>query len=73
MGSGFDNLVYWHFFTITVSSHIELLLNVVCLTNFYEESRTDPSLLECTKELPFTSAREPNREHRLRGFHYCSS
>jgi hypothetical protein len=30
MSSGFDDLVYWHFFTITVnyeSSHIELLLN----------------------------------------------
>jgi hypothetical protein len=30
MGSGFDDRVYWHFFTITVnynSSHIELLLN----------------------------------------------
>jgi hypothetical protein len=36
MGSGFDNWVYWHFFTITVnykSSHIELLLNDVCVTN----------------------------------------
>jgi hypothetical protein len=30
MGSGFDDWVYWHFFTITVnynSPHIELLLN----------------------------------------------
>jgi hypothetical protein len=37
MGSGFDYWVYWHFFTITVgfnSSHIEFLLNGVCLTNF---------------------------------------
>jgi hypothetical protein len=42
MGSGFDDLVYWHFFTITISynsSHIELLLDVY-LTNFYEESLT---------------------------------
>jgi hypothetical protein len=30
MGSGFDDWVYWHFFTITVDyncSYIELLLN----------------------------------------------
>jgi hypothetical protein len=36
MGSGPDDWIYWHFFTITVeynSSHIELLLNDVCLTN----------------------------------------
>jgi hypothetical protein len=39
MGSGFDDWVYWHFFTITVndnSSHIELLLNDVCPTNLSE-------------------------------------
>jgi hypothetical protein len=30
MGSGFDDWVYWHLFTITVNnSHIELLLNDV--------------------------------------------
>jgi hypothetical protein len=43
MGFGFDGWVYLHFFTITVnynSSHIELLLNDVCLTNLYEESLT---------------------------------
>jgi hypothetical protein len=42
-GSGFDDWVYWHAFTITVdynSWHIELLLHDVCLTNLYEESRT---------------------------------
>jgi hypothetical protein len=36
MGFGFDNWIYWHLFTITVdydNSHIELLLNDVCLTN----------------------------------------
>jgi hypothetical protein len=36
MGSGFDDWIYWHFFTITVnykSSHIQLLLNNVCLKN----------------------------------------
>jgi hypothetical protein len=40
MGSRSDDWVYWHFFTITVdynSSHIELLLDDVCLTNLYEE------------------------------------
>jgi hypothetical protein len=43
MGSGFDDWVYWEFFIIKVeynSSHTELLLNDVCLTNLYEESRT---------------------------------
>jgi hypothetical protein len=43
MGSGFDDWVYWHFFTITVSynsSHLELLLNDVCLANLSEESLT---------------------------------
>jgi hypothetical protein len=36
MDSGFDDWIYWHFFTITVnynSSDIELLLNDICLTN----------------------------------------
>jgi hypothetical protein len=36
MGSGFGDSVYWHFFAITVdyiSSHIELLLKDVCMTN----------------------------------------
>jgi hypothetical protein len=40
MGSGFGDFIYWHFFTITVdynSSHIELLLNDVCLANLSEE------------------------------------
>jgi hypothetical protein len=48
MGSGFDVWIYWHFLTITVnynSSHTELLLNDVCLTNLYEESLTNLSLL----------------------------
>jgi hypothetical protein len=43
MGSGFDDWVYWHCFTITLdynSSHIELFLNDVCLGNSYEESLT---------------------------------
>jgi hypothetical protein len=43
MGSGFDDCVYLHFFTITInynSSHIELLLDNVCLKNLFEESWT---------------------------------
>jgi hypothetical protein len=44
MCCAFEDSVYWHFFTIAVnyySSHIELLLNDVCLTNLSEESLTD--------------------------------
>jgi hypothetical protein len=52
MGSGFDDWVHWHIFTITVnynSSHIELLLNDVCLTNLYDESlATEMSWTELT-------------------------
>jgi hypothetical protein len=47
MGSAFDDWVYWHVFTITVNyniSHIELLLNGVCLTNLYEEFPTNLNL-----------------------------
>jgi hypothetical protein len=40
MGSGFDDWVYWHFFDYNIR-HIKLLLNDVCLTNLYDESRTD--------------------------------
>jgi hypothetical protein len=53
MGYELDDWIYWHFFTITVnynSSHIELLLNDVCLTNLSEES------LKFTNELPFITA-----------------
>jgi hypothetical protein len=42
MDSEFDDWVYWHFFTIKLDyhiSHIELLLNDVCVTNLYEESQ----------------------------------
>jgi hypothetical protein len=48
MGSGFDDWVYLPFFTITVdynSSHIELHLNDVCLTNPTEESLTNLGLI----------------------------
>jgi hypothetical protein len=48
MGSALDDWIYWHFFIITVnynSSHTELLLHDVCLTNLYEESRTNLSLI----------------------------
>jgi hypothetical protein len=60
-GTGFDDWVYWHFFTITVdynSSHIELLLNNVCLANASEQSLTSiwishfSLLLESTNPLP---------------------
>jgi hypothetical protein len=48
MGSEFDDWIFWHFFTITVtynSLHIELLLNDDCLTNLYEESFTNLRLI----------------------------
>jgi hypothetical protein len=48
MGSECDDWVYWQFFTITVnynSSHIELILNDVSLTNLYEESLTNLGLI----------------------------
>jgi hypothetical protein len=51
MGSGFDDWVYWHFFTITVdynSSHIELLLNDVCPRNLSEASFTNLRLISTT-------------------------
>jgi hypothetical protein len=47
MGSGFDDWVYWHFFTTTVnfnSSHTELPMNDDCLMNLYEESQTNVSI-----------------------------
>jgi hypothetical protein len=47
MGSGLDVWVYWHFLATTViynSSHIEILLNNVCLTNLSEESPTNLGL-----------------------------
>jgi hypothetical protein len=51
MGSGFDDWVYWNFFTITVnhtSSHNEFLLNDVSLTNHYEKSLTNLGLISAT-------------------------
>jgi hypothetical protein len=48
MGYGYDYWIYWHFFTIAVdynSSHIELLLKNVCLTNLYKESLSDLGLI----------------------------
>jgi hypothetical protein len=56
MGSGLDDWVYWHFFTITVHyniSHIELLLNAACLTNLslLSESRTGLCSLEFESSL----------------------
>jgi hypothetical protein len=55
MGSGFDDWVYWHSFTITVvynSSHIEVLLNDICLTNLSPISDWS-LLLEFTNALTF--------------------
>jgi hypothetical protein len=52
MGSGLDDWIYWHFFTITINynrSHIELLLNDVCLANLYEESLTNFGLISLTR------------------------
>jgi hypothetical protein len=51
VGSGFDDLVYWHFFTIIVnynSSHIELLMMSVLrisMKDLYEESLTNLRLI----------------------------
>jgi hypothetical protein len=67
MCSGFDDWVYWQFFTITVNynnSHIELLLDV-CLMNRYEESLTVAwilgwsLLIKFTNVLPFITATQP--------------
>jgi hypothetical protein len=58
-GSGFDDWVYWHFFTITLnynSSHIELLLNDVCLTNVVWRIR---DCIKCMNELPFITVTWP--------------
>jgi hypothetical protein len=51
-GSGSQDWVCSHFFTITVSynsSYIELLLNDVCLTHHYEESLTNLRLISATR------------------------
>jgi hypothetical protein len=51
MGSGLDDWIYW-LFHYNYSSHIELLLNFVYLTNHCHESPTDLYCFECTNELP---------------------
>jgi hypothetical protein len=64
MGSGFDDWVYWHFFTIAVncnSSHIELLMSDVCLTNLYEESLTNLGLISTST----------SRIHECTSFYNC--
>jgi hypothetical protein len=46
MNSGFDDWIYWHFFTITITndnSHIELRLNDVSLTNLYRLKSPRPN------------------------------
>jgi hypothetical protein len=45
MGSGLYDWINWHLFTITAnhnSSHIEILLSDICLTNLSEEPVTTP-------------------------------
>jgi hypothetical protein len=52
MGFGFDDWLYWRFFTITFdynNSHIGLLVNDVCLATLSEESRTDISLISISR------------------------
>jgi hypothetical protein len=56
MGSGLDEWMYWLFFKIIVnynSSHIELLLNDICLMNPYEESMTPVWISRIHKWTPF--------------------
>jgi hypothetical protein len=59
VGSGYDDWVYWHFITITIncnSSHIDLLLNDICLLNLYEDSLTAlESELESLHDWRFTA------------------
>jgi hypothetical protein len=62
MDSGFDDWVYWHFFTITVD-YIELLLNDVYLTNLPEESLTD--LLNSRMNSLLYLPRDPNISHHV--------
>jgi hypothetical protein len=66
MGSGSDDWIYWHIFTITLNyngSPTELLLNDVCLTNLHEEYLVNLRLisptLELTNALPSIPATEP--------------
>jgi hypothetical protein len=73
MGSGFDDWIYWHVFAVTIvynSSHIELLQNYEL--RLLSEECSEESL-EFMNEPSFTTAREPNMDHRLQRFHYCSS
>jgi hypothetical protein len=61
--------VYVTFTVNYKSSHTELLLNDVCLTNQHDEPRTDLTLHEGTNPLPSINAREHNTDHRLQGSH----
>jgi hypothetical protein len=63
MGSGFNDWIYWHFFIITVnynSSHIELLLHNVYLTNLSRISNWSESL-KLMNQLPCG----PNIRHHV--------
>jgi hypothetical protein len=72
MGSGFDDWIYCHFFTITVnynSSHIELLN--ICLKNLYEESLTNLGLISTTRIHEYLP-RSLDTSHHVEQF-LCSS
>jgi hypothetical protein len=78
MDSEFDDWIYWHFFTITInynSSHIELLLNDVCIANLSEESVTNLGMISITRIHECTAfselSRHRDRTHHVQGFHYC--
>jgi hypothetical protein len=78
MGSGFDDWIYWRFFTITVdynSSHNELLLNNISLMNLSEESLTNLSLLSTLSNsrmhCPLQLLRGRDRSHHVQQF-LCS-
>jgi hypothetical protein len=64
VGFVFDDWIYWHFFTITVdynSSHIELILNDVCLTNLSDWFLLSNSRINSLLYLP----RGPDRRHHV--------
>jgi hypothetical protein len=60
---------------ITAHTLNSFLTTFVCRTSMKDllNSKSKSKSLEFTNELPYITAREPNRDHRLQGFHYCSS
>jgi hypothetical protein len=55
------------------SPHIELILNSLTDELGLPSDECSEESLEFTNELIFITAREPNKDYRLQGFHYCSS